>query len=268
MKYIFSLFALLIFFGCEKEYDSLIDPSLSKYQVLETSSFNYFIITPEQSSATIFVRINSAEDISTIYIDLYSSENKKLNANPIILYDNGNLTENGDSIAGDLIYSNKFNFDSSLPIGQYSVRFYIIDKANTVKLTAVQYFYFNNGKENVPPVISNLTAPDTLHLGSSTVTVKLSIKAEDANGLNDIAMVYFQSYRPDGTTSGNRFQLYDDGGLVAVPSSGDETANDGIFTLVIQMQPNTQKGTWRFEFEAVDRSDALSNKIIHHLVVL
>ncbi len=267
-KYIFSLFTLVIFFGCEKDYDTLIEPSYSHYRVIETSSFDYFIITPKRTSAAFYIKVNSISDVNAIHFDIYSSENKKLNPEPVKLYDDGNLTEHGDSTAGDLLFSNKFIFDSAMTIGQYAVRFFITDKFNTTKLAAVQYFYFNNGQENVPPVLSNLIAPDTLQLGSSAVTAKLSVKAEDANGLNDIAMVYFQTYRPDGSTSGTKFQMYDDGGSASNPPSGDETANDGIFTLTIQMPSTTPKGTWRFEFEAIDRSDAQSNKIIHHIVVL
>ena len=85
----------------------------------------------------------------------------------------------------------------------------------------------------------------------------------DPNGTSDILEVFFIVYRPDGTTNGNRIQLFDDGNS----SNGDVTAGDGIYSRLIQVDQTNQKGTYRFEFQAEDRSGALSNIINHYVLI-
>jgi hypothetical protein len=58
--------------------------------------------------------------------------------------------------------------------------------------------------------------------------------------------------------------LYDDGNTTL---HGDLVAGDGIYSLLIQVIPSNEKGTYRFEFQAKDRSGALSN-IINHSVLI
>ena len=123
--------------------------------------------------------------------------------------------------------------------------------------------YFN-GQDQYPPVISNLNAPDTLFLAAVPVATTMTVEAWDPNGQNDIDMVYFQSYRPDGTTSGTIFELLDNGD----PTAGDATAGDGIYSIIIQLPPQTTTGKWRFDFQARDRSDSLSNLISHNIYIL
>ena len=80
---------------------------------------------------------------------------------------------------------------------------------------------------------------------------------------DDILEVYFIVYRPDGTTNGNKIQLFDDGDS----ENGDVTAGDGIYSRLIQVDQSNQKGTYRFDFQAEDRLGALSN-IVNHIVLI
>ncbi len=59
--------------------------------------------------------------------------------------------------------------------------------------------------------------------------------------------------------------MFDDGNT---SENGDVTEEDGIFTVILTFPASAQKGTWRFEFQARDRSKLLSNKIIHNIIVL
>jgi len=96
--------------------------------------------------------------------------------------------------------------------------------------------------------------------------VKLSIKATDPDGQSDIQKVFFNSYRPDGSPStGNPFQMFDDGNFNG--QSGDSEAGDGIYSLTVQLPTTTQRGTYRFVFQATDRSGAQSNEVSHLLRV-
>ena len=89
-------------------------------------------------------------------------------------------------------------------------------------------------------------------------------KAMDSNGVNDIKEVYYIVYKPDGSTSGAKLLLFDDGNI---EDHGDLVAGDGIYSRLIQINETNDKGTYRFEFQAEDRSGDLSN-IINHFVLI
>ncbi|MGB9663336.1 MAG: hypothetical protein ACPL25_00240 [Ignavibacteria bacterium] len=120
--------------------------------------------------------------------------------------------------------------------------------------------------QNVPPIVRNLQAPSVLNLHpTDTLKFTISIEAYDSDGKEDIKSVFFNSFLPDGRPSRNNpIYLYDDGNLQA---SGDLNANDGIYSRIIILPPNTPKGTYRFEFQAIDKKNELSNIISHNLVV-
>lgn len=115
---------------------------------------------------------------------------------------------------------------------------------------------------NAPPVLSNLQAPDTVALENIQQFLLLQVDVQDANGSDDIRLVYFNSTRPNGSpSSGNPFIMYDDG------SNGDIQPNDGTYSLLVVLPPTTAVGTYNFEFQAVDKSDSLSVPIVHLITV-
>lgn len=120
--------------------------------------------------------------------------------------------------------------------------------------------------QNVPPIVRNLQAPSILNLHpTDTLKIILSIEAYDPDGREDIKSVFFNSFLPDGSPSrSNPIYLYDDGNYQA---NGDQQANDGIYSRIIILPPNTPKGTYRFEFQAIDKKNESSNIISHNLVV-
>jgi hypothetical protein len=116
------------------------------------------------------------------------------------------------------------------------------------------------------PTIFNLSAPDTVlrpPVGQVRL-IQLTIAAADSDGLDDIAEVAFRNLdSPSDTT--RKFFMFDDGALGGV--SGDTTAGDGTFSLVVQLPSGTAPGTFRFRYEAIDRSRLGSNVIIKPLTV-
>lgn len=120
--------------------------------------------------------------------------------------------------------------------------------------------------QNIPPIIRNLQAPDTMILHSTdTLKIYLGLEVYDPDGYSDIKSVFFNSYLPDGSSSRNNpIYLFDDGNLQL---NGDLVAKDGIFSRIIILPPNTTKGTYRFDFQAIDKKDESSNIISHNLVV-
>jgi hypothetical protein len=120
-------------------------------------------------------------------------------------------------------------------------------------------------RSNRPPVISNLSAPDSLHIGD---TLSLTIQASDPDGLVDIYEVGYRSLKPDGTyaNNGNMIPMFDNGNS-AFPS-GDKVAGDGIYTYTTTVPQTAQRGAYLYTFSALDKSRTLSNTITKIIVIL
>jgi hypothetical protein len=265
-KYLLFIIPLFIW-GCGKNYDNVIDPGTANFQVKNVSSDTAFVFAPGDSVITVWISLNSSANIASVFCNIDDPDNNTLNNSPVLLYDDGNLTLHGDITAGDTTYSNKFPFSQSYMNGKYSVKYYIVDKNNITTLAAVHSFTYNNETADFAPVISNLVAPDTVTLDPTQITpIPLTIKVADANGLNDISIVFFNSYLPNGNPSStNPFIMYDDGNLA---QHGDAVANDGVYSLVVRL-PNTgvALGTYRWEFQARDREGKTSSIITHNIVI-
>jgi hypothetical protein len=262
----FFLFILLpfIYWGCEKDFDTVVDSAQFEFQVINVSSFSQYIYAVGDSAITLSIRVNSSQNIRSFYADVYSSDKKKLNSSPVILYDDGNQ-QHGDAVKGDNIFSNKFPLSQSYPNGKYKIEYYVTNISGVTSPAAVHNFNYSNGQDNIAPIISNLIVdPDTLVVTTDDEIILLSVEAADSNGLNDIQNVYFIVTRPDGTSNRNQVQMFDSGNLT---EHGDQIQGDGIFSLLIKIEPSNAKGIYRFEFEARDRGGLLSNTITHNILV-
>lgn len=263
-KYLFFLIIPFLFWGCQKTIDSTIDNTPIGYQVISISSYDTVFYAPDDSLLLMSIKFNSISGLKNTYADIYNSAGDKLNNVPVTLYDNGN-SENGDKTKGDKIYSNLFPMSKTYPVGNYKINYFVTDLDNNTRKVAENDFIYNNGQNNVAPVISNLIAPDSVQLMPDSVLIPLHITVSDSNGLSDIQNVFFNSFIPPDyhPSSGNPFTMYDDGD----PHHGDQTAHDGIYSLIVILYSNAPKGVFRFEFQARDRGHLLSNKIIHNITV-
>jgi hypothetical protein len=248
------LFIPLLLWGCEDSFDNVIDVVQNDYQVTSVSGIKDTIDLKIPADSLMNVRLTFAtgSKVNRAHFDIYASDNSKLNTTPVELLP-----------LSDIIYQNQFILISENPIGNYKVNFFVTGFDGRTKQVAIKTFYFNNGQDNLPPVISNTVIdPDTVEVTQPTV-IFTSVEATDPNGQNDIEQVYFLVYRPDGSTNGNKFQLLDNGD----PANGDLVEGDGIYSLLIEVNENNQKGTYRFEFQAEDRSGELSN-VLNHFVLI
>lgn len=258
-----AVFILILatIWGCEKEYDNVIKPQNSNYQVisiLSKDSLQY----PIDSTAVYILEFNSVTDIKRVTLDLFNPDNEKIGSN-IQLLDNGKIA-NGDLTANDKMYSALIQLDTNLINGNYQVKYYVTDNLDVTNLVGNSKYFYNNGKSNVAPVISDdVIDPDTVTV-DSTVVIWTTIKAFDENGQNDISKVYFVVYKPDGSTNNVQLEMYDDGNI---SDHGDLVNGDGFYSLLISVNQSNAKGTYRFEFRAKDRSNKLSN-IINHSVLI
>lgn len=257
------LYSSLFFISCEKEFDTVIDVQKPSFQVVSVAPKDSVIFNVEDSSLVIRIEFTSASLISSVTAEIINPAGKSFLNDALTLYDNGK-SENGDQTANDKIFSNKIFMKSNDLNGNYNIKFYVNENSAQSKLAAWSTFKFRNGQSNVAPVISNaLVDPDTVVV-TDTIPILTSLVVQDENGLNDIKEVYFIVYRPDGSTNNNKVFLYDDGNLTL---NGDQTAGDGIYSRIISVNQTNAKGTYRFEFKAVDRGGLQSN-IINYPVLI
>ena len=262
-KYFILFLGLLIFAGCESKFDNVVSDNVTPFQVRQLSNFTAFSITPVDSNIFISISFSNSVDILKVWADVYSSQQKKINNSQLVLSDDGS-SASGDVTAGDNTFSNRFTLSQNLPNGDYRIEYFVTDKNLLTRKVGSQQFLFDNSKSNIAPIISNLIAPDSLTVRDSNIVFTMSLQVLDSNGLADVETVWFISTRPDGTSSGQRFSLYDNGNL---NDNGDRTANDGIFSTKVSLAPTNQKGRYRFDFQSRDFGKKLSNIIQHFVVV-
>lgn len=260
MRIAYLLLIPLLIWGCEKTYDNLIDTSTDNFQVIDIVFIDhdppvYDLKNPSDSLLKLRINFTQQSEVNKSYFDVYASDNSRLNVSPIEMQK-----------VNETIFENQFILKRENPIGNYTVRFSASGLDGNTKQVAIASFYFNNGQDNLPPVISNLVCLDSVARGVSFI---FSVKADDPNGRNDILATFFSLYRPDGTVVEENpgdiyFAMHDDGNLTVF---GDSTANDGIYSFRNSFSPTSMIGNWKFIFQAIDRSDSLSNIIEHYLLV-
>jgi hypothetical protein len=270
--------------GCEKNDSSVIDPPRVPPTIVSASispaTVNLDTVTQSQTSfrfvVTAFVcpaaAASSDEQVNYSLSDVRGQE----------VIAGGSLYDRGvspDEQAGDSLYTGAVEVPTdNLPVGTYFCR---VAAQGTAGATSNSFLLpVTIGRQlNHPPSLSDVQAPDTIVLGTVSQQFKLTVTATDPDGLTDVAKVFFHSYKPDGTITnhGNAFLMYDDGSenIIVPPDivSGDIVKGDGIYTLTVSISPTdsegkpTDRGAYRFEFQATDRSNANSNTLTHFVYV-
>lgn len=264
--YSIALLFIVLLWGCEKNYDNVIETQATSYLVTSVFPKDTVKFNLPDSLVTIKITFSAFSDISSVYCNLFDSDNLKINSSSLFLFDNGEPV-NGDETKNDGRYSNRFPLSTYYPSGNYYVKYFVTDRLNQTRQIATASFVYDNGQPNSAPILSEILMPDSIETGR---TFTFSVKAKDPNGYRDIKRVYFQLYRPDSSlvVGGNgvsKFNLDDSGNLSVF---GDELPGDGIFSYKNSFSATAQKGFWLFEFEAEDRAGLLSNKITKSIKVL
>ncbi len=268
IKFILLLFVLGIA-ACENIPDGVVEHQVADFKVVALNAPQTFTFNPADSLISVSIKIENHEIIEAVWITVKSLDGKIIIVNQKELLDDGNIAISGDQLNGDGIFSSRFPISKKIPNGDYNIEFFVMDKVkpspnNTVRVGSHIFSYANNF-ENQPPVIYDLSIQSSIIRG---VSFDFSIKADDPNGLLDIQYVYFKLFRPDGTkvdpqNGYDYFIMVDNGDS----NLGDQAANDGIYSFRNSFGTSAQTGNWRFEFQAKDRSGALSNQINHEMTV-
>ena len=283
----FLFLCALVFWGCpgpssssdkdlpvgELQFTYLQDDQILYFAIDVASSFNR---SPLQTAVVYWSGTDKP--------DRTPDNNLPIDADELPLNDDG---INGDIIKNDDLYSLKEPNDLLTLI-------HPIDSSHIGNVFVVFQATYGNGSSfmvedsfylgNIIPLISSISAPDTIFLPDSggvkfdTVTAKV----HDANGLNDIRRVGFFSYHVDDSTflnEGNIINLYDDGSEVIIYepnfTSGDVDPNDGTYSFKIPVfgpgNPDpalqTKTGTFDWIFEAMDMAHTYSDTVIHRIIV-
>ena len=270
------LLSILFFVGCgveDKNEDSVVyisDPQFNFHQ-----DVNKLYI-----SAMVLPQING-KILDNVIVEWFGTNQENV-PDSLILKDGG---VNGDIIAGDDIYTLKFQNDSSIisnTLGDDSGSVYINILAVYVGQTEQRSASFKIG--NIIPRILSIASPDTI-IRPSGATLSLHLVSAtvfDADGLDDIKWVGFTSYHVEGDSmmnKGNYIYLYDDGSenIIYLPdiTSGDITSGDGTYSFKIPVfgsgnedpEYQTKAGTFRWEFVTQDKEDEYSLTATHEVII-
>jgi hypothetical protein len=256
-KHILTLSAFLLvilFTGCEKDFNGPVEPGVSTYKVILVNNFTEVNYGLQDSTIHLWIQLENDKDVTSAYCTITGPDGKSPAKSNI------NLTKKNSR------YSGEYTLKYSDIVGQYTVKYYINDAISGTKLAAAHYFEYDNGQANIAPVLSDISAPDTVTLDPEAATpFILTVKVSDANGKGDIASVIFNTYKPSGgITSASPIEMFDDGSA----AHGDATADDGIYSRGISLPSSgVELGTYKFEFIAKDRRGLESIKLIHNIVV-
>lgn len=251
----FTLLAALIMSGCDDIPSGVIDVQPVQVNSHITTAPDNFVYNPIDSTFVTSIYSDKKENLSVTLVVL-DPDGRKLFPSPIVLEDNG---ADGDTVKGDGIYSARLKFSKSYPNGKYTLEYYLTAEGSQKK-SFLHYLNYFNGQQNYPPVISELSMPDTIAAGVPLVIV---LKVFDANGLDDIKRVSFIFYKPDGTAS-DPVNMFNDGNT---DRDGDQIAGDDLYSYKNPF-PESAKGQYRkFEFFAEDRNGTRSNIIIYNLFI-
>ena len=270
------LVAILFFVGCgveDKNEDSTIyisDPQFNFHQ-----DVNKLYV-----SAMVLPEIDG-KILDNVIVEWFGTNQENI-PDSLILKDGG---VNGDIIAGDDIYTLKFQNDSSIisnTLGDDSGSVHINILAVYVGQTEQRSASFKIG--NIIPRILSIASPDTI-IRPSGATLSLHLVSAtvfDADGLDDIKWVGFTSYHVEGDSmmnKGNYIYLYDDGSenIIYLPdiTSGDIISGDGTYSFKIPVfgsgnedpEYQTKAGTFRWEFVTQDKEDEYSLTATHEVII-
>ncbi|MFA6540936.1 MAG: hypothetical protein WCT99_04975 [Bacteroidota bacterium] len=213
-------------------------------------------------STIVRVSLNKKDLGITVRADIESPLNQTVIATAM-LHDDGilpDITAGDGAYAGLIAVTINSNF-----FGELNANITAESPASTAPMQQIPILI---RRKNSNPVLTDVQMPDSIQLGVSTQTFEITCTASDSDGLSDILKIQFKSYRlPDTLANKEPIEMFDDGGSNGAAGNTDRTANDGIYTLSVQLPPSTIKATYRFVFQGFDATKAESNILTHEIVV-
>ncbi len=246
---IFGMFFL--YFQCSSPTQIIdeIDP-------IESIDFNYL-----QNDEKIYLSAeikNPFNGLNLRYVRLawHGQKNFSSQADSFVLADSGKF---GDILKGDNIFSISKKISSIInnPIS--------LSDTNKVCIKVIAHYedgnsFIDSSKFNLGnlwPYFTSFDLPDTLsrpnEVGSAKL-INIKVGVNDPNGLDDIQWVGFLSYKNENNEltplNNGKYLFLDDSGDTL--HFGDELANDGIFSALLQLPYNATTGNLNWKFRVQD----------------
>jgi len=258
--YIFSLLFLVITFNaCEQIPDSIVDNKFVDYKVIKIEAPANFTYANPDSLFNAAISVQNSISVESAWLSIKQSDGTNFVVKRIEL-------NKSSTAQNTTVYAAKVPMSRRTSSGKYLIEFFVSDNIRVapenVSKVGEQALIFNNNQTNFAPVISDLVLTSSI---TRETPFTFTISVLDQNGLGDIAQVTFKLNRPDGTIvipnpntpNIDYFFMVDNGDA----NLGDTKAGDGIYSFKNTFGPTAQTGNWRFEFQAKDKSGAVSNII-------
>ncbi len=240
---------MTMFFSC---FNNGVEEPDKTDPVIENVNLDYSQLAKSLFISAKVIDPQGWEDIDSVSFYLYRRDSASAATETLFLY--GNLNDDGppqDIIKKDDVYS--YLVDSSMIAdneGFYRVTVQAFDSSgNTSDIVSET----EEVKQNSPPVIYLLEAPDSFEKGDTLI---FRVRATDPQGISDIRSITYTIKLPDGEIKPDYWFLRDDGKF------GDKDSLDGIYT--VQQPTNTEsklQGLFTFYFVAKDYCGASSDTI-------
>jgi len=205
----------------------------------------------------------------TVLISTYDKESDALSITSLVRTSDGQPVDNafsqdfaddgtaGDRVGGDGVFTGVLNASALLAQATSEFIFdFTLSEGGKNASDPVSITILQNPTAGHPPVISGLTAADTVHTGQVTEFL-LTVSVSDPEGLSDISSVT----RVNVTLNGQPRALRDDG------LNGDVTPSDGIFTERVSVNPAPAPGNYLFRVQAYDKLGLISNILEKTIVI-
>lgn len=269
MKKILSIITLLfIIYACDDDPgDEVIESVQADFQVRLINlaeNYTYTDVTPYFITS---LKISDPDQIENVWLRLINSSGSDVIKDKVVMIDDGNESSHGDEKAEDGIYSAKINMNQQTASGNYIIEFYVeflIGKKLETRKVSLGSFNYNNSGINYAPELTYLNAPDTITVLGNRALAVIELTVTDQNGPGDIENVFFISTNPSGQSNNQKFFLLDDGNAF---DSGDTLAGDNIYSIIIEANTSTTKGTYIFDFVSLDKGGAYSDTLSHNITI-
>ncbi|HUX93775.1 MAG TPA: hypothetical protein VMV36_08200, partial [Ignavibacteriaceae bacterium] len=155
MKKYILLIIPLFFWGCQKDYNTIVDPQPVAYQVISMSNAATFSYSPSDSLYIIRISLENSSDVSSVTCDIFGPDNSLVNSAPIVLtpektFPTAPIILNPEKTFPVGTYQefnlfNTFPMSQYYPSGTYQINYYVTDINGNTAIAGIYSFQYNNG---------------------------------------------------------------------------------------------------------------------------
>ena len=233
LKKSYFFLSLFLFNLISCQHDDSVQPT-NVTPVLKNLVVPDTIFTQIGQPAIVSVQViddNGWDDIKSVNYQIFNSVGANYAEGNLV--DDGDYENHGDIIAKNGIFSQRLPHD--FPTGSYRFVVSAVDRSELESDSLDKTFFAKLGILNHAPTLSALQIPDSVYV-DGIISFILQVRASDGDEGDFVQKVICQIFGPTISDLAQEGELTDDG------LSGDQFANDGIFTL----ETTTAFAYWKF----------------------